>query len=119
MHRSFHVGMAHCSHHRSQVPGTHKNPSAAVLAGTIKDQFFGKTGSLPHLSKQAIYEAQVPEAERLDGNTQPSVLVQHRARKSSKTRWLIGTSRRPSGVLVCGTKITRSSKSRFFNARAL
>jgi len=54
-----------------------------------------------------------PDAERLDGNTQPSCLASHLFRRISKTRPLIGTSRRPSAVLLSGTKITRFCQSRF------
>jgi len=54
-----------------------------------------------------------PDAERFDGNNQPSCLALHLARRISKTRPLIGTSRRPSTVLLSGTKITRFCQSRF------
>ena len=47
------------------------------------------------------------------GNTHPSRLVAQRARKRSLTRRLIGTSRRPSAVLLSGTKIMRFCQSRF------
>src|SRR5947209_8043432 len=52
-----------------------------------------------------------PLAERADGNTQPSFRVRQRSRRISKTRRLIGTSLRPSGVLLSGTKINRFSQS--------
>lgn len=55
----------------------------------------------------------MPRAERFDGNTQPSCLASHLVRRISKTRPLIGTSRRPSAVLLSGTKITRFCQSRF------
>lgn len=48
-----------------------------------------------------------PDAERFDGNTQPSCLAPLLIRRISKTRPLIGTSRRPSAVLLSGTKMTR------------
>ena len=54
-----------------------------------------------------------PDAERLDGNTQPSCLASHLFCRISKTRPLIGTSRRPSAVLLSGTKISRCCQSRF------
>lgn len=54
MHRSLYVSMAHCPHDHGQVPGSHKDSSAVVMAGTIKDQFLREAGLLPSLSKQAI-----------------------------------------------------------------
>ena len=65
MHCSLYVSMAHCPHDRSQVPGSHKNPGAVVMAGTIKDQFFRKTGLLPRVPKQSIYGAQVTRSRTL------------------------------------------------------
>ena len=54
-----------------------------------------------------------PDAERFDVNTQPSCLASHRFRRISTTGPLIGTRRRPSAVLLSGTKITRSCQSKF------
>src|SRR5215469_9188425 len=59
MHRGFYISMAHCPHDGSQIPGSHKNPSAVIMAGTIKNQFSRKRGLLPCFSKQAIDGAQV------------------------------------------------------------
>ena len=53
-----------------------------------------------------------PDAERFEGNTQPSCLALQLFRRISKTRPLMGTSRRPSAVLLSGTKITRFCQSR-------
>jgi len=55
MHRSLYVPMPHGLHYGSQIPGSHENPSAVVMAGTVEDQFLGKAGLLSRLSKQAIY----------------------------------------------------------------
>jgi hypothetical protein len=60
-----------------------------------------------------VTNVRCPDAERLDGNTQPSCLASHLFRRISKTRPLIGTSRRPSAVLLSGTKITWFCQSRF------
>src|SRR5215471_8420726 len=57
--------------------------------------------------------ARCPDAERFEGNTQPSCLASHLSRRIAKTRPLIGTSRRPSAVLLSGTKITRFCQSKF------
>src|SRR6266849_9997977 len=65
MHRSLYVPMPHRPHDGSQVPGSHKNPSAVIMPGTIKDQFFRKGGLLPGLSKQAIYGIQVTRSRTL------------------------------------------------------
>jgi hypothetical protein len=68
MHRSTSQSLHlddHRSHDGSQVPSSHENPSAVVMAGTVKDQFFRKTRSLPRLSKQAIYGAQVTGSRTL------------------------------------------------------
>jgi hypothetical protein len=54
MHRSLYVSMAHCPHDRGQVPGSHEDSSAVVMAGTIKDQFLREAGLLPRLLKQPI-----------------------------------------------------------------
>lgn len=61
--------------------------------------------------KRLQMDLRCPDAERLDGNTQPSCLASHLFRRISKTRPLIGTSRRPSAVLLSGTKITRTACS--------
>ena len=63
--------------------------------------------------KRLQIDLKCPDAERFDGNTQPSCLASHLMRRISKTRPLIGTSRRPSAVLLSGTKITRFCQSRF------
>ena len=63
--------------------------------------------------KRLQIDLRCPDAERFDGNTQPSCLASHLVRRISKTRPLIGTSRRPSAVLLSGTKITRFCQSRF------
>src|SRR5262249_30813466 len=54
-----------------------------------------------------------PDADRVEGNTQPSDLAPQRFFRMSRTRRLIGTSLRPSGVLLSGTKIVRLFQSRF------
>lgn len=55
--------------------------------------------------KRRSIERRCPEPARLDGNTHPSLFVPQRARKRSLTRRLIGTSRRPSAVLLSGTPV--------------
>src|SRR5215469_16795259 len=65
MHGSLYVSMTHCAHDSSQVPGSHKDPSAVVMTGTIENQFFRKPGLLPRLSKQAIDGAQVTRSRTL------------------------------------------------------
>src|SRR5215469_5871594 len=54
-----------------------------------------------------------PDADRFEGNTQPSVLIPQRLFRISKARRLIGTSLRPSGVLLSGTKIVWLFQSKF------
>ena len=53
-----------------------------------------------------------PDAESA-GKTQPSRLPAHRTISRSSTRSLIGMNRRPVGVLLSGTKMTRLVQSRF------
>src|SRR5215469_13353729 len=65
MHGSLYVSMTHCAHDSSQVPGSHKDPSAVVMTGTIENQFFRKPGLLPRLSKQAIDGAHVTRSRTL------------------------------------------------------
>jgi len=63
--------------------------------------------------KRVLIDLRWPDAERFDGNNQPSCLALHLARRISKTLPLIGINRRPSAVLLSGTKITRFCQSRF------
>src|SRR5262245_42896043 len=65
MHRSLYVAMPHCPHDGSEVPSSHENPSAVVMTGAIKDQFFRKTSFLTRLSKQAINGAEMPRSSAL------------------------------------------------------
>ncbi len=59
MHRSFHISVAHGLHYSSQIPSSHKNPSAVVMPRAIQDQAFGKAGFRPRLAKQSICRAYV------------------------------------------------------------
>ena len=86
MHRSLYVSMAHCPHDGSQVPGSHENPSAVVMAGTIKDQFFRKTGLLPRLSKQVIYGAEVTRRRALGGKNPAFLSLCHTVHVKARRR---------------------------------
>jgi len=54
VHRGFYVSMAHRAHDGGQVPGPHKNPSAVVMSGTIKNEFLRKAGLAASRPEQAI-----------------------------------------------------------------
>src|SRR5215471_5399456 len=61
------------------------------------------TAWLRAFRKRLQIDLRCPDAERFDGNTQPSCLASHLVRRISKTRPLIGTSRRPSAVTKMST----------------
>jgi hypothetical protein len=68
--------MSHGSHHGGKVSGSHQNSPAIVMSRTVENQFFRK----------ARFDLRCPDAERFDGNTQPSCLASHLFRSLSKTR---------------------------------
>src|SRR5205807_7178956 len=74
---------------------------------------FGSSASRRALRNKLNIDMRCPDLERFEGKVQPPFIVPQRLRIISKTLRLIGTSLRPSGVLLSGTKITRLSQSRF------
>jgi hypothetical protein len=68
-------------------------------APTAQYKLLRKTCLVASLSKEIQIDLRCPDAERFDGKTQPCFFPSHLARRVSNTGLLMGTRRRPSGVL--------------------
>jgi hypothetical protein len=121
VHRGLYVAVPHRSHYCCKLAGSHQNSRTVVMSRTVENQLFRKACFIARFSEQIANRPQMPSPRRFDGNTQPSCLASHLIRRISKTRPLIGTSRRPSAVLLSGTKLRGSANpgSRYASGRVL
>ena len=112
MHCRPHVSMTYGAHDGREISCARQNACSIVVPRTVQHQF-GNAASFRACRHKLQIDFRCPDADRLEGNTQPSGLVPQRFFRVSRTRRLIGTSLRPSGVLLSGTKIVRLFQSKF------
>jgi hypothetical protein len=79
MHRSLYVAMPHRSHDGSKISSSHQDSRTVIVPCAVENEFFRKAASLRACRKRLQIDLKCPDAERFDGNIQPSRLADFRS----------------------------------------